>query len=238
MSDDDRDFEEVMDRLDELKESIDPEADLEPMSPREAREDWLDRQEEKADSTIRSYEDRTIHFIRFCDDQGIDDLNDLSTRDIKQYESERISQGITESTQKNEWGTLARMLEHAVKLNAVLPEVAEALDVPELSKDQRINTETLPAQRAQEILDNLERYEYASREHVSFMLIWRTTMRLGAIYGLDLGTCTWRRTTWSGSGVGSSRTVTRPRSSTTSSPRPRRRSSTPGTVQNRRTTRR
>ncbi len=78
------------------------------------------------------------------------------------------------------------MLEHAVDLNAVLPEVPEAMDVPELSKKERVNTETLPAQRALPILENLERYEYASREHVSFMLFWRTTMRLGAIYGLDL----------------------------------------------------
>jgi len=183
---DDPDVSDVMDQLDDLRESIDPEADLEPMSPRDAREDWLDRQEEKADSTIRSYEDRTVHFIRFCDREGIDDLNDLTTRHIKQYESERLSKEITESTQKNEWGTLGRMLEHAAKLNAVLPEVAEALDVPELSKDERVNTETLPAQRALTILQNLERYEYGSREHVSFMLIWRTTMRLGAIHGLDL----------------------------------------------------
>ena len=177
---------DILDRLDELQESIDPEADLEPMSPREARADWLNRQEEKSDSTIRSYKDRTIHFIRFCDRVGMENLNDLTTRHIKEYESERLSKGITESSQKNEWGTLARMLTHAADLNAVLLEVPEALNVPELSKSARINTETLPAERALNILENLGRYEYASREHVTFMLIWRTTMRLGAIYSLDV----------------------------------------------------
>lgn len=183
---DEPNVEDVMESLDELKDSIDPEADLEPMSPREAREHWLDRQEEKADSTIRSYKDRTIHFIRFCDEHGIEDLNNITTRHIKQYESERMEKGVTESTKKNEWGTLARMLKHAVELNAVLPEIPEAVDVPELSKSERVNTERLPAQRALEILENLERFQYASREHVSVMLFWRTTMRLGAVHGLDL----------------------------------------------------
>ncbi|GGN08118.1 tyrosine-type recombinase/integrase [Halarchaeum nitratireducens] len=177
---------DVIERLDELEARLDPEADLEPMSPEAAREEWLARLDDRSDSTIRSYRDRTVHFLRFCAAYDIENLNDLATRHMKAYESERISDGLDVSTRKNEWGTLQRFLEYCEDLDAVASDVPDALDVPSPTKEERINTEKLPIERAETILENLKRYRYATREHVTFLLFWRTTMRLGALHSLDV----------------------------------------------------
>ncbi|WP_435099515.1 tyrosine-type recombinase/integrase [Halarchaeum sp. P4] len=177
---------DVLDRLDELEERLDPEEDLEPMAPDAAREEWLARLEDRSESTIRSYRNRTVHFIRFCDRFDIENLNDLTTRHIKAYESERISDGLDVNTRKNEWGTLQRFLEYCEDLDAVSSDIPDALDVPSPTKEERINTEKLPIERAETILENLNQFRYATREHVTFLLFWRTTMRLGALHSLDV----------------------------------------------------
>nr|WP_277347878.1 site-specific integrase [Haloarcula rubripromontorii] len=60
----------------------------------------------------------------------------------------------------------------------LLPEV----DPEEASKDEKLDTE-----HAEAILDHLNRYQYASREHVIFGILWHTGIRLGSLRSLDLG---------------------------------------------------
>jgi len=49
------------------------------------------------------------------------------------------------------------------------------------SRDEFIEAET-----ADVILDYLEKYEYASLRHVTFLLLWRTAARQGSIHALDV----------------------------------------------------
>lgn len=186
MSEDEPDAEDVLDRIDQLEDLLDDSEDLEPLTPEGAREEWLARLDDLSEATVRSYQDRTVHFLRFCEKYDVRNLNDLSTRHIKAYESERISDGLDVQTRKNEWGTLQRFLEYCEDLNAVRSEIPDAVVVPSPTKEERINTEKLPISRAEEILEGLERYRYATRQHVTFLLFWRTTMRLGALHSLDL----------------------------------------------------
>ncbi|WP_327051137.1 hypothetical protein [Halomicrococcus gelatinilyticus] len=44
----------------------------------------------------------------------------------------------------------------------------------------------LDAGRAKTILDFLREYRYASKEHVTLLLMWRTSARRGGIRALDL----------------------------------------------------
>ena len=44
----------------------------------------------------------------------------------------------------------------------------------------------IQAERAEKILARLTKFQYASREHVLFALLWETGMRMGAARGLDL----------------------------------------------------
>jgi integrase len=44
----------------------------------------------------------------------------------------------------------------------------------------------LESDRAEEILEFLSKYEYASRPHVVITLMWHTMMRTGAVHSLDV----------------------------------------------------
>jgi site-specific recombinase XerD len=173
------------DWLDDIKEALDTEPDLEPTAPDRAFEIWMQQQQDSAESTLQSYRYRVRPFIRWLQQNGIDNLNDVTTRDIKEFQAERRGDR-QRNTLNNQWGTIKQFLQYCYELNAVTEDVILAVDVPDLSKDDRVNTEKLIADRAQDILENLERFRYASREHVLFLLLWRTTMRIGAIYSLDL----------------------------------------------------
>ncbi|ELZ08513.1 integrase [Halovivax asiaticus JCM 14624] len=176
------------DRLDELADEIvarlDDE-DLEPTAPTKAFELWTE-QLDRADSTIESYRYRVKPFLEFCANEGITSLDQLTTRKIKEFEGSRRGADLKRQTINNQFGTLKQFLRYCIDLNAVSEEVVASLDVPDLSKEDRVNTEKLIAKRAHTILDNLERYRYASRDHVLFLLLWRTGARIGTIYSLDV----------------------------------------------------
>ena len=164
--------------------------DLEPLSPREGMEMWLDRQRsEKAEETVQSYFYRIRQFVEWCEARGIDNLNDLTTRDVYTFDSECRADGLAQSTLNNRFGTLKLFLGFCVDFKAVRESVVKAVDVPSLVKAERVNKEKLSRTRADEILEDLTTYRHASREHALFALGWESTARLGALRSLDVGDC-------------------------------------------------
>ncbi|WP_281195813.1 site-specific integrase [Halorubrum sp. F4] len=162
--------------------------ELLPMDPREALDLWLERQRmDKAESTVDSYGYRVEPFIEFLEEEGVENLNDLNGRHVLRFDSMRRASGdIQKNTLNNQLGTIRQFLEFAIKADAVSPEVAGQVDIPHVSKDERINREKLPTQRAMDILEFLDRFEYASRDHVLAFLMWETGARAGSIRALDL----------------------------------------------------
>lgn len=57
--------------------------ELEPIRLVEAKQMYLrERRKDISDSTIKAHDYRLGHFISWCDIEGIDDLNELSGRDL------------------------------------------------------------------------------------------------------------------------------------------------------------
>ncbi|WP_049982016.1 site-specific integrase [Halorubrum sp. BV1] len=163
--------------------------ELVPMAPREALDIWLERQEmDKAESTVRSYHYRVEPFVEFLEnEEGIENLNNLNGRHLLRFDSMRRSSGdVQKNTLNNQLGTIRQFLEFGIRANAVEPAVASQVDIPHVSKDERINREKLPTQRAKDILAYLDRFEYASRDHVLAFLMWETGARAGSLRALDL----------------------------------------------------
>ncbi|WP_328765627.1 tyrosine-type recombinase/integrase [Haloarcula rubra] len=180
----DGDDEDVEELLDEMRDML-GEDDLDSTPPNEAFDLWI-QQQDRAESTLQSYQYRVKPFLEFLTEKGIDDLSELTTRDVKEFEARRWNSDLQRTTINNQFGTLRQFLKYCRDLNAVSDDVVAALDVPDLSKEQRVNTVKLVTDRAQEIIENLDRYRYASREHVLTLLLWRTTARIGTLQSLDL----------------------------------------------------
>ena len=165
-------------------------SDLEPIDPGEALEMWLDRLEAtRADETIASYGYRLQSFVEWCESEGIDNLNDLTSRDVFRYDSHRRSQDLRVTTLNTQFGTLKQWLHFCARIDAVDDSLPPKVEVPTVELADRVNDELLSAERAEVIRANLERYERATRKQAMFELMWHTGCRLGGVRGLDLGDC-------------------------------------------------
>lgn len=163
---------------------------LEPITPREAVEMWLNRlQSTRADETLQSYRYRLKPFVQWCDKEGIDNLNDLTSRDVFQFDSARRAEGLKVSTLNNQIGTLKQFIQFCERIDAVQQGLPAKIEVPSVELADRVNDELLSAERAETIRENLNRYARASRRQAMFELLWHTGCRLGELRGLDLRDC-------------------------------------------------
>ena len=165
--------------------------DLEPITPREAVDRWIDsRREEATTSTVESYEYRLDQFLNWVEsdrDAPLLNLNDLGGRDLQRFWEHRNA-SVEQTTMRNEFGTLTSWLEWCVAIEAVepdLPEAAKAMK-PQLSRGERVNDVRLSTEQAGRILDYLDTFEYATREHAMMLLLWRTGCRISGLRALDV----------------------------------------------------
>jgi site-specific recombinase XerD len=165
--------------------------ELNPISPRDAVEMYLDkREDEVSDETWRKQRARLNAFVQFCEESGIENLNELDGRDLHRYRTWRKNgEGdgygeVNMVTVRSGLSTLRVFLEFAASIEAVEQGMRERVMVPDVdaAKDEKLDVD-----RGREILNELERFHYASREHVEFALIWTAGLRLGTMRALDVG---------------------------------------------------
>lgn len=167
--------------------------DLDPISPVDAVSMYLDAmRDEHAASTLKSEKHRLNAFVQFCDEHEIENLNDLSGREIYRYRTwRREGKGddrdpIKLVTLKSQLATLRRFLRFAANIDAVPAALYEQVTLPTMKNGEDVSDSTLKPDRAISILDYLEHAQPGSRDHIIVMLLWRTGARTGAIRGLDL----------------------------------------------------
>jgi len=165
--------------------------DLEPLAPSEAVEMYLhNRESELADESYRKQSQRLRSFLDFCHEADIENLNNLTGRDIYRFRIWR-KQGneqyepVKPITVRANLATLRTFLGFCENIDAVPDNTKQKVELPNVENET--NDELLEPDRADEILTYLERYEYAKRVHVMFSILWQTAARLGAVRSLDLG---------------------------------------------------
>lgn len=63
-----------------------PNNDLEPIDPRTARELYLDHKKTYCfEATVQAHHYRTKHIVEWCEEQDIDNLNELTGRDLHEF---------------------------------------------------------------------------------------------------------------------------------------------------------
>lgn len=168
-------------------------SELDALSPERGVEMYLDgKQGELSERTLQAQTYRLEAFLQWCDEEGIENLNDLSGRDLYAYRIwRREGHGedrdeIAMVTLRGQLATLRAFLRFAAEVDAVPEGLREKLPLPSVSGGKDVSNTTLDPDRAETILDYLARYEYASRRHVMMLLLWHTGARAGAIRGLNL----------------------------------------------------
>ena len=159
---------------------------LKPTTPAEAVEWYLnERDPELTEKSMQNQKYRLSQFLAFCSDQDIEDMNALTGRNLHRFRVWR-SQDIKPVTLRGELQTLRVFLEFCANIEAVDPGLRERVQLPEVEPEDEARDEHLEAGRADEILDHLERFSYASRDHVVCAILWHTGIRLGSLRAFDV----------------------------------------------------
>ncbi|UWG47023.1 XerD/XerC family integrase [Halanaeroarchaeum sp. HSR-CO] len=166
---------------------------LEPLAPETGLRMYIEgRRDELSPETLQSHEYRLEAFVQWCEEYGIESLDDLSGRDLYEYRiwrREGDGEGrdpIKTVTLRGQLATLRSFLRFAADINAVPEALREKVPLPTVSAAEDVSDSTLDPARANKILDYLERYEYASFRHTLMLLMFHTGARAGALRGLDL----------------------------------------------------
>lgn len=162
--------------------------DLDPLSPDTALELYLDhRSGEISDQTLQTHGYRLGSFVEWCEENDFHNLNDLTGRDLHAYRVERREEGdLKPVTLQGQLSTLRVFLEFCASIDAVPEDLRSKILLPTVSDEEQASLTTLDHERAEAILEYLEKFHYASRKHVVFALLWSTGMRMGSLRAIDL----------------------------------------------------
>lgn len=157
------------------------------LSPREAFERWLGRlRASKADSTVTSYHYQLKLFIEWCEDEGVESINELTGWDIESFETNRRNEGVELLSLNKEFRTLKLFLEYCARIELVHEDLPEKVDPPDVPRDAHVDETRLEHGRARMLLDYYDEQDYGSREHALLTLAWYVGARLGGLRGIDL----------------------------------------------------
>jgi site-specific recombinase XerD len=145
------------------------------------------RQTEVAEATIKSHEYRLDHFLRWCDQEGVDNLNDVSGRDLHQYKLWRRDEGdLSPASLKTQIDTVRVFIRFCESIDAVEPDLHTKVMSPTLSDGENQRDVMLERTEAEDLLDYLGQFQYASLAHTLLAVLWQTGLRIGAAHALDV----------------------------------------------------
>jgi len=161
---------------------------LEPIGPSTALELYLeDKENDASQATLYSHRSRLGHFKRWCKQNDITNLNELTGRQLHEYRIWRRRDGnlapVSEKTQMDTLRVFIRWLE---AIDGVRQDLSTKIQSPSLDTDENVRDVMLEVDRADAIIGYLETYQYASLNHVVMAFLWHTMMRIGGVHALDV----------------------------------------------------
>ncbi|MCL9815281.1 tyrosine-type recombinase/integrase [Natranaeroarchaeum aerophilus] len=143
---------------------------------------------ELAKATQVSQLSRLSFFREFCDKHGIENMNNLTGRDLHDYRIWRREDGdLNKVSEKTQMDTLRVFIRFCEKIDAVRPGLSEKVQSPSLNDDENVRESMVSHDQAISIVEYLEKYQYGSLDHVVWELLASTGVRTGTLHALDVG---------------------------------------------------
>jgi len=170
--------------------------ELEPLEPDRAVDLYLEsRADDASDWTLTSHESRLRPFLEWCDEEGnVRNMNELTGRDLYEYRVWRREghysgaevDRLAVTTLKTALSTLRRFLRFCANVEAVHPDLYMKVPIPTVSDNEEVSDSKIVPERVSPILEYLERYHWASRDHLMMLLMWHTGGRISDLRAIDL----------------------------------------------------
>lgn len=158
------------------------------ISPREAIELFKNHRESDVnESTLQAYEYRLKHFARWTDQEDIEAMSDLNPMRMQEYRLWRRADGdLANITLRSQLASLKVFVRFCEAIEVVPEDLTESITLPDLNNGEGSRETILEEEYAEEILEHLRKYEWASLNHTILELAWHTGIRLGAMHSLDV----------------------------------------------------
>ena len=160
------------------------------IDPEDALQTYLRdrRSDDLSEATIRAHEYRLSHFVRWCADVvAVDSLDEVDAAALNEFAAWRQADGnLSRVSLHTQLSTLKVFVRWAGEEAYVSERLYEFVQPPKLRGREGVSEVFLDATDADAILDRFERFDYASAQHVAFLLMWVTGGRVGGVRGLDL----------------------------------------------------
>ncbi|MCU4741982.1 tyrosine-type recombinase/integrase [Natronoglomus mannanivorans] len=156
--------------------------------PHELMELYIkDRTGEKAKSTIYKDRDHLNQFCNWCEEQGIESVQDIDGSHFLEYKF-HLRQRIADSTIRNHFSTLRTFFKFCKRIDATdgNQELHTKLETPDFAKGDLSRDDMMDFNEVKKLLAYFDKFEYATVKHAMFVVFWHTGCRRGALRGLDL----------------------------------------------------
>lgn len=161
---------------------------LEPLAPEKAVEQYVEsRKLDATQSTIRNIRYRLKRFLEWADENGFDEMNEMSGRKAEQFKNWRVDEGgVNAVTLEQHIRTFRLFIRWCEANEAVKPGVSEKILIPRVDEKEKARDLHIEPDRADQIINYLSRYEYASTRHIVFHTLWHTGIRRSSLRALDV----------------------------------------------------
>jgi site-specific recombinase XerD len=131
---------------------------LEPIDPETAVEWYLeDRSNELAKSSLKPHEYQLAHFIRWCEKEGIENLNSLTGRLLHRFRIWRRNDGdLNKVSEKKQMDTCRIFIRWLEAVDGVKHDLSEKVPSPSLSRGEDAREVMLESDQVSEILELIE----------------------------------------------------------------------------------
>jgi integrase len=160
---------------------------LQPITPEKGKELFLaECESELSEHTRQNYHYRLKPFVRWCQRNDIENLNSLNARHLHEYKTwRRNNTDIKTVTLKGQLSTLRVFIKFLESIEGVEERLHEKILIPDVDDEEAVSNTLLESERADEVMDYLKRYKYASKRHALFATLWDTGCRIGAVHAVD-----------------------------------------------------
>jgi integrase len=113
-------------------------------------------------------------------------MSDVDGYLLEQWKFDRAEDNIADITLQDSVKKVRVFIDWCGSMEIVDESLYEKIQVPDVSEEETVSADILPKERADKILQHLERYQYASRTHALFTFLWHTGCRISGAIAVDL----------------------------------------------------
>lgn len=161
---------------------------LEPITPKDAEEMYLEERKTAAYATREKIKDVLGVFTEWTEEDGLTNMNDIRGRQLRNFKNWCQTNSDNNTVSLNGiMGVLRRFLVFCVDIEAVYPNVPNKTPIPNVPDEAEVSDEKPNDELVEAVKEYLETHEPSSRRHVEHRLITELGDRVGAIRGIDVG---------------------------------------------------